>query len=91
MKEKDIHDLIEEAVGERNKHYLEFIFMRGVDYICPECSGLGVKTYPSTATWRGGIGGAAMTTDICNECWGSGDKYKHWVDLRALRNGPPQK
>lgn len=43
-------------------------------------------TYGSTATWRGGMGGAAMTRDVCDQCWGSGDKHEPWTDLRKLRD-----
>lgn len=50
---------------------------------CPECDGSGVLTYGSTATWRGGIGGAMMTTDVCDKCWGSGNKQKPWPNRRA--------
>ena len=51
------------------------------DYIrhpCAECGGSGYRLYASTATWRGGIGGQAMTTDVCDKCWGSGDATKPW-------------
>jgi hypothetical protein len=40
---------------------------------CAGCAGSGRRTYGSTATWRGGIGGQAITVDTCNRCWGSGD------------------
>lgn len=53
---------------------------------CPKCNGWGVLTYPSTATWRGGIGGAAMTSDVCDACWGTGDASRSGADLRKLRN-----
>jgi hypothetical protein len=46
--------------------------------LCSDCAGWGVKLYGSTATWRGGIGGQAMTTDVCDVCWGSGDKAQPW-------------
>ena len=36
--------------------------------------------------WQGGIGGAAMTRDVCDVCWGSGDKHKTWQDLRVWRD-----
>jgi len=39
---------------------------------CTRCHGLGYAVYASTTTWRGGIGGAAMTSDVCSKCWGSG-------------------
>lgn len=35
---------------------------------CPECGGSGWIVYGSTATYMGGIGGAAMTPGACNVC-----------------------
>jgi hypothetical protein len=58
---------------------------RGVETPCDRCRGLGVVTYASTSTWRGGMGGASMTRDVCDVCWGSGDAHDHWTDLRKLR------
>lgn len=55
---------------------------RDVQDPCENCQGSGKRLYGSTSTWRGGIGGAAMTTDVCDKCWGSGDKYKLGTDLR---------
>lgn len=60
---------------------------RGIppDEKCPECGGWGVKAYGSTATWqRGVIGGQMITNDICDHCWGSGNKYHPWLNLREL-------
>ncbi len=51
---------------------------------CVDCSGTGAKTYGSTATWRGGIGGAAMTSGACDKCWGTGRTDKTGIDLRRL-------
>jgi hypothetical protein len=59
---------------------------RGVNTPCVSCKGLGVIWYNNTATWHGGMGGASMTQDVCNKCWGSGDAENHWTDLRKLRN-----
>lgn len=58
---------------------------RGIDLedACGGCAGAGIKVYGSTATWRGGIGGRALTSDVCNECWGSGNKHKPWPSHRA--------
>jgi hypothetical protein len=60
---------------------------RGVEpqHACPSCQGSGVKAYATTATWSGGIGGCAITNDVCDQCWGSGDQYNKWADLRLLR------
>jgi len=49
---------------------------------CEACGGSGYQTYGSTATWRGGVGGQSMTTDVCCECWGSGDKHRPWPSHR---------
>lgn len=58
---------------------------RGVEDPCLKCHGSGAIVYGSTATWRGGIGGQMMTRDVCDSCWGSGDRYRAWTDLRRLR------
>lgn len=58
--------------------------LRGVEVPCVACRGSGVRWYASTATWRGGIGGSAMTQDVCDRCWGSGDANRAWTDLRKL-------
>ena len=63
-----------------------FLKHRDIDVPCTRCHGLGVIWYGSTSTWRGGMGGASMTQDVCDECWGSGDANRHWVDLKKLRN-----
>lgn len=60
------------------------LILRGIDRedCCPECTGLGTAVYGSTATWRGGVGGQAMTSDVCNKCWGSGSKSRPWKSWR---------
>lgn len=45
---------------------------------CRVCYGFGVILYGSTSTWRGGIGGAAMTYGVCDKCWGSGVEARPW-------------
>jgi hypothetical protein len=50
--------------------------------MCRECGGSGYKLYGSTATWRGGIGGQAMTDGVCDYCWGSGSNSKPWPSWR---------
>ncbi|MGW8179631.1 MAG: hypothetical protein ACWGQW_12860, partial [bacterium] len=59
---------------------------RGVNAydICETCQGFGTIMYGSTATWRGGIGGAAMTIDVCDKCWGTGRKSTRGPDQKAL-------
>lgn len=63
-----------------------FVMYRNVEDPCPECSGLGVKTYASTATWAGGIGGMTATSGVCDKCWGSGDKNRPWTNLKKVRS-----
>jgi len=58
--------------------------MRGIENPCPRCQGTGVRVYSNTATWLGGIGGATLTSDVCDSCWGSGDMRRKGVDLRKL-------
>lgn len=59
--------------------------IRGIEKACPRCKGSGVELYGSTATWRRGVvAGQAMTNDVCDSCWGSGDADRPWADLRAL-------
>lgn len=64
----------------------EICDLRSVETPCDRCSGLGVKTYGSTATWKGGVGGQMLTSDVCDSCWGSGDSRKPWTDLRKVRS-----
>lgn len=52
---------------------------------CPECGGSGWIVYGSTATYMGGIGGAAMTPGACNVCWGSGRRDTIWPSHKAMR------
>lgn len=68
----------------RQQAFKEFLEMRGIEKPCPKCEGMGVRAYPSTSTWRGGIGGSMITSDVCNGCWGTGDADRKGVDLRKL-------
>lgn len=61
------------------QHYLEW---RDVQTPCERCKGTGKRVYGSTSVWRGGAGGCAMTTDVCDRCWGSGDANHPWTNLR---------
>lgn len=65
--------------------------MRGIrGRTCKPCNGFGVRVYGSTATWHGGIGGQAITSDVCDKCWGSGDSDRPWKSWRAaLREEEP--
>ena len=60
----------------------QFLDERNIQSPCPACSGLGVRVYGSTATWRGGIGGQTLTQDVCSYCWGSGDANRKWPSWR---------
>ncbi len=51
---------------------------------CLECGGTGKKTYGSTMTWLGGIGGQTTTVAVCDKCWGTGDVKKPGAELRKL-------
>jgi hypothetical protein len=69
--------------GQLHKDTLQW---RGVTDPCLSCTGSGRILYPSTSTWRGGMGGSKSTYDVCDTCWGSGDRFVHWTDLRTLRS-----
>jgi RecJ-like exonuclease len=70
--------------------YMRMLEWRGIDpvynddVVCPACGGSGVKSYTNTTTWHGGIGGQQCTSDVCDDCWGSGKQNKPGVDLRKL-------
>lgn len=64
--------------------YARMLEYRGVDEPCLKCAGSGVRVYGSTATWRGGIGGQAVTQDVCDHCWGTGDAHRKGADLRRI-------
>lgn len=51
---------------------------------CPACMGRGQRAYASTSTWHGGIGGSAITDDICDVCWGTGRTDRTGANLREL-------
>lgn len=59
---------------------------RAVEDPCDSCGGSGVKTYGSTSTWRGGVGGQMVTTDVCDACWGRGDKVRTGANLREIES-----
>jgi len=72
---------------ERREHILyEMLEWRGIEpgMQCSSCGGSGRRTYSSTATWRGGIGGQACTDDVCDGCWGSGTTVRKGINLRAI-------
>jgi hypothetical protein len=65
--------------------YFNILEQRGVSNMCTHCSGLGVKSYGDTSTWHGGAGGQAITSDVCDHCWGSGDEFKKWPSHRDMQ------
>jgi hypothetical protein len=74
----------------REEVLADFLTIRGVEPedACLRCGGFGTHLYANTATWRGGAGGSAMTTDVCDKCWGSGRRSRPWPSHRLL--GPTQ-
>ena len=80
--ERDKDELLEVR---QSLHAAMMLEWRGVEHGCEclACGGAGVRSYPSTSTWRGGIGGQAFTTDVCDKCWGSGDRNNAWPSHRA--------
>ena len=74
-----------ERAAYRDSMRERFLDWRHIDYddACPKCDGSGRRSYASTATWRGGIGGQAITADVCDVCWGSGSRRQPGADLRA--------
>lgn len=75
----------EQAVSFSEKFYERLYNLRRIGNPCVKCNGLGSRTYGSTATWRGGIGGAAMTTAVCDKCWGSGSD-RPWYSHREFED-----
>jgi hypothetical protein len=74
-------------LNEYDRAWQDLLYQRGIEQpedICDKCQGLGVRSYPSTATWRGGVGGQAFTDDICDVCWGSGHATERWLNLRKM-------
>ncbi len=59
---------------------------RHVEDPCLKCSGAGQRMYGNGATWRRGAGAACMMMDVCDACWGTGDRYRTGCDLRRLRD-----
>lgn len=68
------------AIALQDTHQ-RFLDWRGVETPCQLCNGSGRITYSNTATWRGGNGGSAITADVCNRCWGTGDEHRKGVNL----------
>ena len=79
-----------DAADKRAEYYQDFqgrlAEWRGVEVaeLCKKCGGLGQAGYSDTSTWHGGMGGQAMTSDVCDKCWGSGIAKRPGADLRAM-------
>jgi hypothetical protein len=71
-------------MSDREEYFQEFLEHRGVETPCESCNGYGTRWYNNTSTWLRGFGGAKITRDVCDTCWGSGDKDKKWTDIRAM-------
>lgn len=74
--------------GEHNQtevaFWARFWDLRGIgEYPCVTCTGTGVRSYSSSAGWRSGAAGQTVTTDVCNDCWGTGDALRLGVNLRV--------
>lgn len=80
---------VRELRRDRDEEHDRRLDWRGIDPgdECSACGGAGSRAYGSTATWRGGIGGQAITSDVCNRCWGSGSKTHRWPSHRAAMGG----
>lgn len=71
----------------RDDLHEQFLHWRDIEPAdaCGTCNGSGHRAYGSTTTWRGGVGGQMATRDVCDRCWGTGDRYRPGCDLRKLR------
>lgn len=70
------------------EHYYNLVVkLRGVRKPCSKCKGLGVFVYPTTCTWwyDGGQAIHHPTRDICDECWGTGDRVFKGTNIKELQ------
>ena len=74
------------ALGRDEDAYYYMLEMRDIpiDDVCKVCTGYGVRLYSHGSTWRGGVGTNSFQHDICDNCWGSGNRERPWRDLRTL-------
>lgn len=80
---------VDDLESQRDDVYDNMLRWRGIDRgdgdePCKRCSGSGIAAYGSASTWRGGISGQVITSDVCDKCWGSGNAEHPWVNLRKL-------
>jgi DnaJ-class molecular chaperone len=68
------------AENERLKSFEAFLEWREIEPgdACKGCQGSGRMVYSNTSTWHHGIGGQAITSDVCEKCWGSGSSSRRW-------------
>ncbi len=66
--------------------YMQMLSHRNIsmDDLCEPCAGFGVRLYSHGSTWRGGMSTVGFRHDICDECWGSGNREQPWRNLRTL-------
>ena len=83
---KEILDLKTLKTPSMLEKIMEVREIEKVENLCPSCSGRGRRAYGSTSIWMGGIGGQQITSGICDECWGSGDITRNFVNLRKMYN-----
>jgi len=51
---------------------------------CKGCSGAGKMVYSNTSTWHHAFGGQMITSDVCEQCWGSGSASRPWPSWREI-------
>jgi hypothetical protein len=65
--------------------------MRGltIERSCAACGGAGKRMYGDLHGWggpavegRARVGEHRLTFDVCDHCWGSGDRYHAWPSHR---------
>lgn len=86
QQKKLVKDLVERLGYYQEDFLTKLKDYRNIQTICSECGGTGIKAYGNTSMWRHGIGGNAITSGICDKCWGSGDESNQWTNLRTLSN-----
>ena len=69
---------------DNEEFYERFLQYRAIGVPCKKCSGVGKITYGNTSTFMHGLGGQAITNDVCDHCWGTGDEQDKGRDVRAL-------
>ena len=88
---EDLESQLDDLESQLDDVYDNMLRWRGIDRgsgdePCKRCSGSGIAAYGSASTWRGGISGQVITSDVCDKCWGSGNAEKPWVNLRRLES-----